>query len=350
MKRRNARISFVGALIFFCTVAIAVTVAICIYVVVDKKSNGDRRTIAIVMLLVVLFLSLLFAIADVIRRRVMIDRPVEQILEATEKIAHGDFNVRLRPLRPYDKHDPYDSIMENVNALAKELGQTETLKTNFVANLSHELKTPLSVIRNYAQALQNVALDEETKKTYLQTLLVATEKLNALISNILKLNKLENAGLLPEKRVFRLDEQLAEIAVGFETAMERKNVTLDCALQEVSVYSSPELLEMVWNNLFSNAVKFTNVGGNVRLTVSKAGANVSVCVQDDGCGISPETGKRIFEKFYQGDTSHATEGNGLGLALVKKVIDTLGGEISVQSEVGKGSRFTVTLKEVVYEP
>ncbi len=349
MSRKNARFSFVGALIFFCTVAIAVTATLLIYGFVDKKTGGDKVTIAVVMLLVILFLSLLFTLADLIRRRIMVDKPVERILDATEKIARGDFSVRLHSLRPYDKYDSYDEIMDNVNALAEELGKSETLKTNFVANLSHELKTPLSVIQNYAKALQAKGLDKETKDNYLQTLITASEKLSALVTNILKLNKLENTGLLPEKRQFRLDEQLAEIVVGFETPMEKKNLSLDCSLQEVSITSSPELLEMVWNNLLSNAVKFTGEGGKIRLQMRKTGADVSVVVEDNGCGISPETGKRIFDKFYQGDTSHASEGNGLGLALVKKVIDTLGGNISVKSEEGKGSVFTVTLKDVCYE-
>ena len=349
MSRKNARFSFLGALIFFCTLAVAVTATLLIYGLVDKKTNGDKATIAVVMLLVILFLSLLFTLADVLRRRVMVDKPVEQILDATEKIARGDFSVRLRSARSYDKYDSYDEIMDNVNALAEELGKSETLKTNFVANLSHELKTPLSVIQNYAKALQAEGLDKETKDKYLQTLIAASEKLSELITNILKLNKLENTGLLPEKRQFRLDEQLAEIAVGFETAMEKKNLSLDCVLQEVSITSSPELLEMVWNNLLSNAVKFTDRNGQIRLQMEKTGADVSVLVEDNGCGISPEIGKRIFDKFYQGDTSHAAEGNGLGLALVKKVIDTLGGTISVKSEEGKGSVFIVTLKDVCYE-
>ncbi|MBQ7923793.1 MAG: HAMP domain-containing histidine kinase [Clostridia bacterium] len=348
-KRNSARFSFTGAIIFFCTVALVITVSLLVFGLVDEKTNGDRTTIAVVMLLVVLFLSVLFTLVDVLRRRIMIDKPVERILEATDKIAHGDFSVRLLPTRPYDAHDPYDEIIENINTMAKELGKSETLNTDFIANLSHELKTPLSVIQNYAKALQSDNLDTETRKKYLQTLCSASARLATLVTNILKLNRLEHTRLLPEKRSFRLDEQLAEAAINLEEIFERKNIELTCEMEEISVFSSPELLEIVWNNLLSNAVKFTGANGKIALTARRLGDTVAVSVQDNGCGISPETGKRIFDKFYQGDTSHASEGNGLGLALVKRVIDTLGGEIAVQSEEGKGSVFTVTLKEVCYD-
>ena len=349
-NRKNARFSFIGALLFFCTIALSVTVSFLVFGLVNEKTNGNKRTIAIVLFLVVLFLTVLFTLCDVIRRRIMVDRPVEEILNATEKIARGDFSVRIhRAKRSYDKYDSYDAITDNINALAEELGQLETLKSNFIASISHELKTPLSVIQNYGKALQTQGLEEETRTKYLQTLLSATEKLNALVTNILKLNKLENTGLLPEKRLFRLDEQLAEVAVGMETPLEQKELSLDCDLEECSIISSPELLEIVWNNLLSNGIKFTDTGGHLRIRLQVIGKNVAVTFQDDGCGISPETGKHIFDKFYQGDTSRSAEGNGLGLALVKKVIDTLGGEIAVQSELGKGSVFTITLKGVVHE-
>ena len=132
--------------------------------------------------------------------------------------------------------------------------------------------------------------------------------------------------------------------LAFEELIERKNLTLECDLAEVTVTSAPELLDLVWNNLLSNAVKFTDAGGRISVTLKEENGEAVVSIGDSGCGISPETGKRIFDKFYQGDTSHASEGNGLGLALVKKVIDILGGEISVKSEPGKGSIFTISLK------
>ena len=347
--KKNSGFSFLGVLIFFLTFAFSATVIMFAYAIVDEKTNGDIKMIALVMLLVILFLSVLCSAIDILRRHLMVDKPTEKILQATEKIANGDFSVRLTPHRRYGKYDQYDEIMENINTLAEALGKSEMLNADFIANVSHELKTPLAVIQNYAAALQTKNLDEQTRMAYAATLQSASIRLATLVANILKLNKLENQKILPEKTTFRLDEQLTQSVLLFEEQIEQKNLTLSCTLEEIQIFSAEELLEIVWNNLLSNAVKFTNDGGMVGLTLKKAGKNVVVEVSDTGCGISPETGKRIFDKFYQGDTSHASQGNGLGLALVKKVIHVLGGEISVHSEIGKGSTFIVTLKDVYNE-
>ncbi len=344
MKHKNAKFSFWGAAIFFLTNTFTVTIAMFFYGAINEKTGGDLTTIAIVLLLLIVFLSLVWTTIDLIRRRIMIDRPVEQILKATEKMASGDFSVRLHPSHPYADYNYYDGIMENINILAAELGKSELLKTDFIANLSHEIKTPLAVIQNYVTALQSDALDSETRKKYALTLLNASQRLTNLVTNILKLNKLENQKIKPEYKTFNLTEALAETVLAFEEPIENKNLTLQCDLAEVTLNSAPELLDLVWNNLLSNAIKFTEAGGQITVTLKEENGEAIVTVGDTGCGISPETGKRIFDKFYQGDTSHASEGNGLGLALVKKVIDILGGEISVTSEQGKGSIFTISLK------
>lgn len=343
MNRKGARWSFLGALLFFGTIAMTVMLAVMIYARVDEKTDGDRGVVALVMLLVIVFLSVLCTLLDIFRRRMMIDRPVEQILNATEKIAAGDFSVRLQQRHGYAEYDEYDSIMENLNTMTEALSRSEVLKTDFVSNVSHELKTPLAVIKSYALLLQREK-DEEKRKEYSDVLIKAAQKLSDLVTNILKLSKLENEKLLPEKTAFRLDECIAEAVIGLEERIEAKGIELECDLDEVEIFSSQGYLEIVWNNLISNAVKFTEKGGRVEITLKKERGFAVVKVKDTGCGISSETGRRIFDKFYQGDTSHAQEGNGLGLALVKKVIDILGGEISVQSEIGKGSTFTVVLK------
>ena len=160
-----------------------------------------------------------------------------------------------------------------------------------------------------------------------------------------KLNKLENQQIFPKPQEFDLGEQLCESLLAFEDAWENKalNIETDIA-EDVRIKSDPELLSLVWNNLFSNAVKFTGEGGTIGVVLNTDEKNIVVSVKDTGCGIDPETGKHIFEKFYQGDTSHATQGNGLGLALVKRVVDILQGEISVQSTPGQGSVFTVRIR------
>lgn len=346
MKKRNARFSFLGTVIFFVTICITVTVAMLIYGYVDAKSYGDRRVISATMFLVIVFLALICTLIDVIRRRKMIDEPVERILNATERIASGDFSVRLHLEHAYEKYDEYDLIMENLNLMAEELGKSEVLKTDFISNVSHELKTPLAVIKSYAGLLRHEE-DLEKRKKYVGILCNASDKLSDLITNILKLNKLENEKIMTDRQAVRLDEQLAEAALNFEDIIEKKGIELVCDLEELTAHTLPGYLEIVWNNLLSNAVKFTEEGGRVEVTLKKEDGNAVVRVSDTGCGISAETGAHIFEKFYQGDTSHAQEGNGLGLALVKKVIQILGGSISVESEEGKGSTFTVLLKEGV---
>jgi signal transduction histidine kinase len=223
----------------------------------------------------------------------------------------------------------------------------ETLRTDFIANVSHELKTPLAVIQNYGTMLQQPNLSEEDRKDYARTVTNASQRLASLITNILKLNKLENQQIFPKKERFDLGEQLCECLLGFENAWEAKNLEIETDMEDgVNVESDPELLSLVWNNLFSNAIKFTEEGGTIGLKLHIENEHAVVEVSDTGCGISPEVGAHIFEKFYQGDTSHATQGNGLGLALVKRVVDIIEGEISVSSELGKGSTFTVRIKAV----
>ena len=336
--------SILGYAIFFFTIASAVIVALYAYILSDRLSGGNRAVISVVMLAVIITLSLLCTLFDIVRRKIMIDRPVREILEATEKIAAGDFSVRLTAVHTYEKYDDYDLIKENLNVMAAELGKSEILKTDFVSNVSHELKTPLSIIQNYVSLIGKSGLDEETRQKYVKTVLSATKRLSDLVGNILKLNKLEHQELSIETENIRLDEMLAQAILSYEELIEEKELEIVCDFEEVSIVSAPSYLEIVWNNLISNAIKFTNNGGKISVSVKSDGEKSIVKVSDTGCGISPETGAHIFDKFYQGDTSHAQEGNGLGLALVKKVIDVLGGEISVKSQQGKGSTFTIVLK------
>ena len=338
--------SFLGYVIFFLTIACAVIVALYAYILSDRLSGGNRAVISVVMLAVIILLSLLCTLFDIVRRKVMIDRPVRDILEATEKIAAGDFSVRLTTLHSYEKYDDYDLIKENLNVMAAELGKSEILKTDFISNVSHELKTPLAIIQNYVSLIDKSALDDETRQKYVKTVLSATKRLSELVGNILKLNKLENQQLSTETENIRLDEMLAQAILSYEDLIEDKELEIECDFDEVNIVSAPSYLEMVWNNLISNAIKFTEKGGKISVSVKSDGKKSVVKVSDTGCGISPEAGARIFDKFYQGDTSHSQEGNGLGLALVKKVIDLIGGEISVSSELGKGSTFTIILKDV----
>ena len=342
-RKNRARFSFFGYVVYFIAIAAVVSVAFLVYGFISDMQWG-KGTVAAVLLCCILFLALLCTGADVLRRKLMVERPVRKILEATDRIAAGDFSVRLEPSHAYVRYNAYDEIMENLNSMASALSQTEVLRTDFIANVSHELKTPLAVIRSYAEALQNGALSVEERREYAQTVASAAARLSVLIENILKLNKLENGKILPEMRSADLSERLRTCVLQFEEAMDRKQQELECDIDEITAVTDASLLEIVWSNLLSNAVKFTPPGGKIGVSFKREGEYAVMQVRDTGCGMSAETGAHIFEKFYQGDTSHSQEGNGLGLALVKKVIDIIGGQISVESAEGKGSIFTVKIK------
>ena len=336
--------------VFFLTVAFAVSCCMLLFVNTLADSMGlvfneaNIGTAAKVTFLNVLLLTLLFGTIDHIRRKLMVDRPVKIITQATEQIMQGDFSVRVKPMHGAGM-EGFNQIGMAINAMAKELAGTETLRTDFIANVSHELKTPLAVMGNYATMLQRPGITEDEKNEYAKAISETARKLAQLITNILKLNKLENQQIFPQPTEFDLGEQLCECLLGFEDAWEAKNLEIETDIQEdVRIKSDPELLSLVWNNLISNAVKFTPDGGTIGLSLKTEDSRVVVQVRDTGCGMTPQVGQHIFEKFYQGDTSHATQGNGLGLALVKRVVDILGGEISVQSLFGQGSTFTVSIR------
>lgn len=347
-KSTATSFTWTGAISFFVLIAIVMQMAILIYDYICARTD-NVTFIAILILIEIVILATFCTIFDWARRKIMVDRPTKKILMATDKIADGDFSVRLKTAHEYGKYDQYDLIMENLNKMAGELQKNEVLKTDFISNVSHEIKTPLAVIQNYATLLQDDTLDSATRQSYAKTLIGASKRITDLITNILKLNKLENQEIQEKHEAFNLTDALGDSVVEFETLIENKNLDLNCDFDDVVIFSSKSLLEIVWNNLISNAIKFTPDGGKIDISLKRKDKNVQITVTDTGCGMTRETGEKIFEKFYQGDTSHSTQGNGLGLALVKKVIDILGGEIAVQSQLGKGSTFSILLKDVVYE-
>ena len=356
MKNLSTRqlLRFIGGyVVFFFTVAFAVSCCMMLFVTTLAESMGlvftsENITAAAKLTLInVLVITVLFATIDYFRRKVMIDRPVKVIIAATEKIMQGDFSVRISPIKGVPEDESFNRIANAINKMAAELAGTETLRTDFIANVSHELKTPLAVMGNYATMLQRPGITEAERCEYAKAISDAARRLAQLITNILKLNKLENQQIFPQTEEYDLGEQLCECLLQFEDAWEKKDLNIETEIEDdVRIRSDGELLSLVWNNLFSNAVKFTPEGGTIGVTLKTVGEQIVVSVSDTGCGMSPETGRHIFEKFYQGDTSHATQGNGLGLALVKRVVDILSGEIGVQSKVGEGSTFTVKFKRI----
>lgn len=308
-------------------------------------TDANIRAAAILTFWNVALLSLIFTVIDGIRRKLTVERPVKEIVDAAEKIVQGDFSVRIKPQSKFGTDETFHRVIDCFNKMAEELSSVETLRTDFIANVSHEMKTPLAVMQNYGTLLQAADLSEEKRIEYAKGITDGSRRMAEMMTNILKLNRLENQQIYPKTTEFDLGEQLCECLLQFENLWEQAGIETETDLAEnIKVKADAELLSLVWNNLFSNAFKFTDAGGIVSVTLTGTEHHAIVKVKDTGCGMSPQVGAHIFEKFYQGDPSHSVQGNGLGLALVKRVVDIMQGEIRVESTIGVGTTFTVKIR------
>ncbi len=341
---------------FFLIVAFVITCCTMLFVTILSNTLNVTLTdenislAAKITFLNVILLSLVFTVLDSVRRRYTVERPVKQIEQAAEKIIQGDFSVRIKPLGRFGADDTFNKIIDSFNKMAKELSGVETLRCDFVSNVSHEMKTPLSVMGNYATLLMQENLSEEKRMEYAVGVADGSKRLADMMTNILRLNRLESQKIYPNVQLYDLGEQLCSCLLQYENVWESKNIEIETDIEEnVTVNADSELLALVWNNLFSNAFKFTDDGGKVTVKLCATQHHATVSVADTGCGMSEDVGKHIFEKFYQGDTSRSSQGNGLGLALVKKVVDILHGEIGVESLQNSGTTFTVRIGRGLYE-
>ena len=346
---------FSSFLLFFLSVGFVVSCCMMLFLNVLSQEMGLIYTVqniaqaAKITFLNVVIITVLFKSADFIRRKIMVDKPVQLITDAAEKIMKGDFSARVGHMHGSGM-EGFNQIGESINAMAQELSSVETLRTDFIANVSHEMKTPLAVMQNFGTLLQMPDLSDLQRMEYAKAITDASRRLADMMTNILKLNRLENQQIYPNLTTFDLGEQLCESLLQYESTWERKHIEIETELAEgVLVSADAELLSLVWNNLFSNAFKFTEDGGKVTLALSADEVYATVQIRDTGCGMSADVGAHIFEKFYQGDTSRATQGNGLGLALVKRVVDIMQGEIGVESVVGVGTTFTVKIRRTQHE-
>lgn len=330
---------------FFVLISFVVTCSFLLFFTSSDIDENVIRSNAALTFLNIFLLTFILWVIDLIRRKVTVERPVKTIISGLDKITKGDFNVKISRITDIMDTGSFNEIINGINKMSEELKGVETLRTDFTANVSHELKTPLAVINNYGTLLQSPDLTEEKRIEYSKAITDSARSLSNLVTDILKLNKLENQQIYPVSEPYNLSEQLCECLLQFEDIWERKNIEIETDIDEdIIINADEEMLSLVWNNLFSNAVKFTKTGGKISVALKKENGCAIVSVTDTGCGMSAETGRHIFEKFYQGDTSHAAKGNGLGLALVKRIVDITNCEISVQSELGKGSTFTVKLR------
>lgn len=273
-----------------------------------------------------------------IGRRVL--TPLVKLSSASKEVARGNFDVTVSDS---SKMEEVQSTFRNFNAMVRELKSISTLSSDFIANVSHEFKTPLSVIEGYAMLLQDDRLTAQEREDYLNKILVNTRRLNTLVGNILMLSKMETKPLPEQYTRFRLDEQLRQVVAQLEPQWSAKGISFRVRLDEVELLGWEQVLPYVWSNLISNAIKFSPSGSVIVLTLLEQRECAVVTVSDRGCGMEPDVQERIFEKFYQGDTSHKAEGNGLGLALVRQIVELSQGVVEVESQPGKGSTFRVIL-------
>lgn len=337
--------------LFFLLVALLVSVTMSVFVGVLSKDLGITLTgdnlnrAAKLTFAVVVVLSLVITLIDDLRRRLTTGRITKRIAEATREVVNGHFDTRITMAGTIATDDSFNEIIRSFNKMTEELGSLETMRGDFIANVSHEMKTPLAVMQNYGVLLQAPELTDEKRLEYARGVTDGSRRMADMVTNILKLNRLENQQIYPKAEKFDLGEQLCECFLQYERVWEEENIEIETDIEEnITVSADKELLSLVWNNLFSNAFKFTESGGRVSVSLRGEGDFARVRVSDTGCGMTSEVGEHIFEKFYQGDTSRATCGNGLGLALVKRVVDIMKGEISVESKLGEGSAFTVKIR------
>ena len=331
---------FFSSLIIFLIMLVSAIISIIINVKFNLVSTlPDNKILwpTINLYIVSLFVGTIIA---VILGKIILP-PIIKISEALMEVAKGNFNIKINQ----EKHPvkELEKMSHNFNIMMNELNNIETFRSDFIANVSHEFKTPLASIDGYTMLLQDSNLTEEEKNEYIDKILNNTKRLSKLVYTILQISKLENQGIIVEKRNFKLDEQIRQALLFLEPKWTEKNIDLDISLDETTFYGNEELLDQVWVNILDNAIKFTPDKGIISCTLRHSSGWITAIISDTGVGMPDDVQKHIFDKFYQGDKSHSSEGNGLGLALVKRIINLCGGTIEVNSELGKGSTFTIKL-------
>ena len=323
----------------------AVTVVNGEYVEIDSfaKENVYWVVTFVVIIAFIVCIILGTVITAFISRTIL--QPIRDLNKATTEVARGNFSVRVR--EPLDAE--YGTLTRNFNRMAEELSGIETLRGDFISNVSHEFKTPLASIQGFAKLLQDDSLSDSDRCEYTQIIIDETTRLSKLASNILNLSKLENQTTIANKTRFSLDEQIRKIILMLEPEWSKKNINLDIALDDIYYFGNEELMGQIWQNIINNAIKFTPDNGVIKVQLYRTESNITVRISDNGIGISHEAKEKIFEKFYQGDHSRKTEGNGLGLALVKRIIDLCGGRIYVENLYEGGVCFVVELPFIIQD-
>ncbi len=290
----------------------------------------------------ILIFSILVGVACAIFTNKFVLSKISEISKSMTRVADGEFDVKLKT---DSKIEEIQDIYRSFNLMTDELSATEILKTDFVSNVSHEFKTPISAIDGYAMLLQDKNLSDEERDIYIEKILSNTQRLSTLVGNILLISRLENQSIGVKREKYRLDEQIRQVLVLLEEKWSEKELELDVDLENIEYFGSESLMFHVFNNLIGNAIKFDPNGGELFLRLRDRDGKIIFTVEDSGPGINAEQMKHIFDKFYQSDSSHKEEGNGLGLTLVKKVVEIEGGTVFAENRQSGGCKFTVVLEK-----
>jgi signal transduction histidine kinase len=269
-------------------------------------------------------------------------KQVNRLINQMNRLAAGDYKARLTYDGIWGKHPTLKELTASFNRMAEELQSTEMLRSDFINNFSHEFKTPIVSIAGFAKVLRKGNLPEETQKEYLAVIEAESLRLSQMATNVLNLTKVENQTILTDVTEYNLSEQIRSCILLLLEKWERKEIEYELDFQEYHIHANEELLKQVWINLLGNAVKFSPPGGVIEVKITEQEQTITVSIQNDGTEIPPEHLGKIFHKFYQADESHASEGNGIGLAIVKQVVELHEGSVSVSSKQGK-TTFTVLL-------
>lgn len=299
------------------------------------------KPLALPIIVVIVSMVIGVVLSVIVGRKVL--SPINDLIRAMQTVAKGDFSVRVQETRHKSE---VDDLMKNFNLMAEELGGIELFRQDFINNFSHEFKTPIVSIKGFAKQLQKESITEEQRKEFTDIIITESERLTNMASNILLLTKLENQQIINDKGEFYLDEQIRKCVLLLEKQWSGKNLELNLELEEIIFHSNEEMLSHIWINLISNAIKFSSRGSTIHIRCFRESDCAVVEIEDNGSGIEGEIMRHIFDKFFQGDVSHKIEGNGLGLPLIKRIVELSQGEINVKSQLGKGSIFRVTLPEI----
>jgi signal transduction histidine kinase len=353
MKKQRILNWLITLLVFFLVAAAVFSGVVMLTATVFQRIGWHPTALVVQLINFLLGLALMFVVSAAFglffrsRRGSFLSRAIGPIIDALERIAEGDYEVRVDPR--IDRHspaaEPVTRLARTVNVMAEELSEMERMRQEFVANVSHEIQSPLTSIRGFARVLQSDGLSPEERKHYLAIIETESMRLSRLTENLLELASLDAESVAFEPEPYRLDDQIRELILACEPQWMEKNIEMDVALDEVTIRADADLLGQVWMNLIHNGIKFTGEKGTVHVALIRRGDEVQFTITDTGIGISASDREHVFERFFKADKSHTRSngGSGLGLAIAKKIVDLHGGTITLDSQPGKGTTFTVAL-------